>query len=82
MASYRVQTKLTLEKAIEKAEAFFGAGGLGLEATEEGAPCCVLFSGGGGYVRVTAHVEGEATFVDLETREWDYQVKQFIRKIA
>ncbi|MGA9351057.1 MAG: hypothetical protein WBW48_19945 [Anaerolineae bacterium] len=50
---------------------------------------CVRFEGGGGYVFVQvcekgpalSGVEGRGSEVGLETREWDYQVKQFMRKI-
>jgi glucokinase len=81
MARYSVNTKLSPEEAIKKAIAYFGAGGLGLEVTEQN-PCCVTFSGGGGHVTVTAGTEENKTVVELETREWDYQVRQFIHKIA
>jgi hypothetical protein len=81
MARYSVETKRTPEQVIEMAEAYFGEGGLGLDAGERG-PCCVYFEGGGGYVSVTAS-EGENTAtVDLETREWDYHVRQFMRAVA
>ena len=79
---YSVETKLSTEEAIKKATAFFGEGGLGLEMTEQN-PCCLYFEGGGGHVLVTAS-EGEKkkTTVVLETREWDYQVRQFMREIG
>jgi hypothetical protein len=81
MASYRVETKRTPEQVIEMAEAHFGEGGLGLDAAEQN-PCCVYFEGGGGYVSVTASVGEDRTTVDLETREWDYPVRQFMRAVA
>jgi hypothetical protein len=83
MARYSVKTKLSPEDAIKKAKAYFGEGGLGLEMSEQN-PCCVYFEGGGGHVTVTAGaVEGKKeTTVTLETREWDYQVKRFMREIA
>ena len=34
-----------------------------------------------GRVNVTACTEEKRTSVELESREWDYQVKEFIRKI-
>lgn len=82
MARYSVKTKLDPEEVIKKAAAYFG-GGFGLEIVEQD-PCCVYFKGGGGHVSVTAGaVEGKKeTMVTLETREWDYQVKQFMREIA
>jgi hypothetical protein len=80
MASYYLETKQSPEKVIEKAIATFGEGGLGLEVTEQ-AHCCARFEGGGGHIFVTAS-EGDKTKVDLETREWDYQVKQFMRRLG
>lgn len=79
MASYGVESKLSPEQVIEKAVEFFGES-LGLEITQQ-APCCVHFVGGGGHVAV-AVAEGKKTSVDLETREWDYQVRQFMHKIG
>ena len=81
MARYSVETKRTPEHVIEMAVAYFGEGGLGLDATERG-PCCSHFEGGGGYVSVTASAGEEKTTVDLETREWDYHVRQFMRAVA
>jgi hypothetical protein len=83
MARYSVETKLSPEKAIKKATAYFGEGGLGLEIVEQD-PCCAYFEGGGGHVSVTVGtVEGKKkTTVVLETREWDYQVRQFMREIG
>jgi hypothetical protein len=81
MARYGVVTKLSPEEVINRAMRFFGDGGLGLEAKEEGA-CCASFTGGGGHVRVTVASKQDLTDVDLETREWDYDVKRFMRRIG
>ena len=81
MPRYEVKTKKSPEEAIKTAVDFFGEGGLGLESEDQG-PCCTLFEGGGGFVRVTASQEGDHTTVDLETREWDRHVKRFMQKIA
>lgn len=81
MGRYSVETKLSPEEATEKAVAYFGAGGLGLEVTDQ-SPCCVHFKGGGGHVVVTACLEEKRSVVELETREWDYHVKRFMREIG
>ena len=81
MARYSVETKLSPEKAVEVATAYFGDGGLGLEAVEKN-PCCVYFEGGGGHVYVTAFTGDKGTTVELETREWDYHVKQFMHEVG
>lgn len=82
MALYSVRTKKGPEDVVARAKASFGEGedGLGLSVSAEN-PCCVTFTGGGGHVSVTT-AEGEGgTEVKLETREWDHQVKSFLRKI-
>jgi len=81
MALYSVETKLSPEEAIERARAYFGEGGLGLELTERN-PCCVYFEGGGGHVLVTAIMGEKKKTVELETREWDYHVKRFMREVG
>jgi len=46
---------------------------------------CVIFQGGGGHVAVTACLSkspGKKTTVELETREWDYAVRQFMAQVA
>jgi len=80
MAAYSMNTKLSPEEVLKKAKTYFGEG-LGLEVTDQG-PCCASFLGGGGHVTVTARTEEKRTVVDLETREWDYQVQHFMHAIA
>jgi hypothetical protein len=65
---------------LDSAAAFFGEQGLGLEETERN-PCCVSFEGGGGYVSVTIADGEKKRSVDVETREWEYQVKKFLGKL-
>jgi len=81
---YEFKTKLTPEEAIERAIQFFGAapGGLGLEVQPAGDPCRVTLVGGGGHVALAASVVEGKTSVEVETREWDPQVKQFMGKFA
>ncbi len=81
MPLYSVKTRGSPEEAIQKAKAFFGEEGLGLEMVQE-SPCCITLQGGGGHVTVTANENEGKTEVELETREWDYQVKQFMRQVS
>ena len=74
------ESKLVSSKVIEKAVVFFGPGGLGLEVKER-AECCARFEGGGGFVFVQAVERDKGSDVDVESREWDYQVKEFLHKI-
>jgi len=80
MARYGVYTKLAPEEVIRRAVGVFGESGLGLEVTEQGS-CCATFEGGGGHVAISVKV-GDKTEVELVTREWDYDVKRFMRDIT
>jgi hypothetical protein len=46
------QSRLNPDEILAKASRYFGKGGEGLDETESG-PCCISFSGVGGYVTVT-----------------------------
>jgi hypothetical protein len=80
MLSIEAKSKLTPEEAIKRAVKFFGPGGYGLKVKSE-AGCCLEFEGGGGGVAVSASPNGKGSTVSFESREWDYQVKEFISKI-
>jgi hypothetical protein len=71
------QSRLNPDEVLAKASRYFGKGGEGLDETES-APCCISFSGGGGYVTVAVCDKGNEREVDVETREFEYQVKQFL----
>jgi hypothetical protein len=74
------KTKISPEEAVVKAKQYFGTE-LGLKA-EEQSPTCVYFEGGGGGVEVTAYIEDKQTSVEMVSREWDYQTKEFASKIG
>ena len=80
MLKIATKTKLSPAEAIKRAVEFFGPGGYGLEVKEQSTKCA-YFEGGGGGVEVTGCTEEKETSVELLSREWDYQVKEFIRKI-
>ena len=80
MLRISAKTKMSPQEAIKHAVAFFGPEGYGLEIQEESADRTYLVGGGGGVV-VTANKEGKETNVELVSREWDYQTKEFINKI-
>ncbi len=80
MLKIETKTKLSPEEAIKKAIAFFGPDGQGMEVKDKGNNC-VSFEGAGGGVDVSACIKGKQTSVELASREWDYQVKQFISKL-
>ena len=81
MLRMETKTKLSEAEVIKKAIEFFGAGGYGLEVKEQ-TECLVTFEGGGGGVSVATCVEDDKTAVEITSREWDYQVKEFSGKIS
>jgi len=81
MARYSKQSQLEPDDVLRRAEDFFGTRGLGLKVVERNESC-LSFEGGGGHVTVAAaRCEPDHAEVDLETREWDYQVKKFMGEI-
>jgi hypothetical protein len=76
---YEVTTELTPQEALERAIAYFGPGGQGLEITSKG-DAYLVFQGGGGHVTVTAQPRDKTT-LELETREWDRAVRQFMAEV-
>ena len=80
MGHYGIKTELSPEEVLEKAKAYFGENGTGLTLTEEN-DCCLTFEGGGGNVTISV-TGGEKTDVDLVTREWMYDVRQFMRTLG
>jgi len=74
------QTKFAPEEVIDRASKFFGKGGEGLEEKERN-PCCLSFEGAGGYVSISIYEEEKHRMVELETREFEYQAKQFMKTI-
>jgi len=81
MLKIGTKTKLSPEDAIKRAVEFFGPGGYGLKVTEQ-SDTGACFEGGGGGVEVVACAEEKETSVELVSREWDYQVREFISKIS
>ena len=79
MLKLSTKTKLSPEEAIKKAVEFFGHGGYELEVKEQNPGCANFADSGGVNVDVCAE-EGE-TSVDVESRGWDNQVKEFMRKL-
>ena len=74
------QTRLKPTDILERASDFFGEGGETLEEKERN-PCCISFEGTGGYVTVSIVEEDTHRMVDVETREFEYQVKRFLETI-
>ena len=71
------QTRLDPGEIIDRALKFFGKDGEGLEEKDRN-PCCILFEGAGGFVSVSVFNEENHRTVEVETREFEYQAKQFL----
>lgn len=81
MARYGKETRRTPAEVMDRARVFFGPQGVGLKV-EEDSECCLHLSDGGGYVLVEIALgDGGRTSVNIETREWDYQVLEFLKTI-
>ena len=78
---YEITTKLSPQAAMAYAKDYFGPQGIGLEVTDE-HETCVIFLGGGGHVSVVACPGAKKTTLQLETREWDYPVRQFMTQVS
>ncbi len=74
------ETRLAPGEILSKASSFFGKGGEGLEETERGS-CCISFAGAGGHVTVTVSEEDNHREVNVESREFEYQARQFLSSI-
>jgi hypothetical protein len=75
---YGATTRLSPERALEKARDYFGKMELALE---EQSARHALFRNDSGYVQVTVS-EGQGTELEIETRGFDQQVKQFLQRIG
>ena len=74
-------SKLTPEEVMKRAKRFFGQGGYGLSVTDE-TPTSICLAGGGGMVEIVACDKAKGASVELASREWNAQVKEFIDVIT
>ncbi|MHA2143101.1 MAG: hypothetical protein ACXADC_07515 [Candidatus Thorarchaeota archaeon] len=74
------RTKLERDEIIKRAKAEFD-GRFGLAATDPDTNCCIEFVSDLGYVTIEVIEHDDENEVILRTREWEYQVQQFIRSL-
>jgi hypothetical protein len=74
------RTKFSSERVIELAKEYFG-GKYGLEVVEETANCCVEFENNLGFVNAQVVDNGDYREITLTTREWEYQVQEFLGRL-
>lgn len=87
MIRMAVESDLSPEEVVQRARAFFGPDGWGLEITEF-ADCCARFVGGGGHVYVQALSPDEeagedaaGSRIEIVGREWEHQIREFLGRI-
>ena len=78
MMRYETTTNLDSAEALAAAERFF-AGDYGIAARTRG-PQMIAFEGGGGHVVISITTE-QPTTLEIETREWDRAVVEFMDKL-
>jgi hypothetical protein len=78
---YEVITGLMPAEVFERAISHFGPHGAGLQLTAQTSHGMV-FQGGGGHVALSVVSAEPQTTLELETREWDYAVQQFMAQIT
>ncbi|MFN8532311.1 MAG: hypothetical protein U0556_02030 [Dehalococcoidia bacterium] len=77
---YETTTRAIPPSVLQLAREFFG-GRFGLTETASGERS-VSFEGGGGGVAIEARGASAGTVVEIVTREWDIQVREFIGLLA
>ena len=81
MLKIGTETRLKPEEVIERAIKYFGPDGqYGLRVSQQ-TDTNICFEGSGGGVEVTACAGEEGTSVDVISREWDSQVRDFMTRI-
>jgi hypothetical protein len=73
-------TSLSNEEVMDKAKEFFD-GRLGLKLRDIEPKCCVEFSSNLGFVTIKTSDEGHDIEVTVSTREYEYQIQEFLKTI-
>lgn len=81
MTNLEVKTKLSEKEVRDRLKSYFGEGGLGLEIKNDSSDDCLTFEGGGGFVKATICAADGKTSVELQTQEWDIQVREFASRL-
>jgi hypothetical protein len=74
------KTKLPTEEVMQRAMDYF-VKKLGLEVKDDTSECCVEFTSNLGFVIVEAIDGDQGREVKLTTREYEYQIQEFLRKV-
>jgi hypothetical protein len=71
------ETRLPPEKLMQRVKEYFG-GKFGLKVVEETPNCCVEFASDLGFVNAQIVDKGKCRELTLTTREWEYQIQEFL----
>ncbi len=80
MLNMESKTKLKPAELRERLEAFFGERGEGLQM-ERSTGNCIVFCNNIGHVTATISEKDAQTVLNLVTQEYEYQVKEFLKKL-
>jgi hypothetical protein len=80
MLNISTKTKMTPEEVIKKAIAFFGPNGYKLKIINQ-TDTSISFEEQGGGIDISACRQKSYSSVDFISREWDFQVKEFINTV-
>jgi len=74
------ETNKDPQTVLSEAAQFFGPEGVGLSLMQQNDEVVVL-EGGGGYVAVNVSKENSHTAIDVQSREFTYDVRKFMEKV-
>lgn len=80
MIRLQKKTKMSPQETIDKAMAFFGPSGYGMDVSDQ-SKGSVRFEGAGGGVEIATYLEDKNTSVEVISREWEIQAREFMAKI-
>jgi hypothetical protein len=80
MLTMEATIKLSQQEMIDRLKSYFGADGLGLKLVRDEAGF-LAFEGGGGHVTGTLCMQKGLTLAVIETREWEFDVRRFVRDL-
>jgi hypothetical protein len=73
-------TRMSADEILDRAKNFFD-GSFGLTMGNYKPSCCVEFIGEIGFVDIAVEGSDGKMEVIVQTREWEFQVKDFLRKL-
>ena len=80
MINMEKSVTMSCEEVMKRADNYFSKNGLSCDESDA-EHFCAYYSGGGGHVRIHCCPESKGTRINIEGREWDYQIKQFMANL-